>query len=417
LKKFSAQPYRLINKVQYYDWGTKDENAFIPKFLGVEAKPGLPYAELWIGAHPKCPSEIVVDNVNIPLNNFVKDYPVECLGDYVVRKFNGQFPFLLKVLSSDKALSIQTHPNKIQAEKLHSLDPKNYPDDNHKPEIAVAVDSLAAIAGFRPVKEIVQNLISLPELNDFIGKDLNAKVLNSKNDQEIEKNIQDLYNEIMKRADESEKLSNCILKIAERLKGKSTLLPEEFQFLTQYDLFGVDVGLLSFFFFNIIHLEKGQAIFTQAGVPHAYIKGNIIECMANSDNVVRAGLTNKFKDVKTLLDIIKYDFAKYEILNEEQKEDEVTYHTKAQEFEVSHYRKKAGYTQNLKSNDKLSVYLIVEGALEVKWESGEVKSSQSFSKGESILIPAALSEYMISTTNAAEYYVVNIPSEYMIGKI
>ena len=410
MKKFSAQPYRLINKVQYYDWGTKDENAFIPKFLGVEAKPGLPYAELWIGAHPKCPSEIVVDNVNIPLNNFVKDYPVECLGDYVVRKFNGQFPFLLKVLSSDKALSIQTHPNKIQAEKLHSLDSQNYPDDNHKPEVAIAVDSLVAIAGFRPVKEIVQNLISLPELNDFIGGVFIAKVMNSKNDPEIEKNIQELYSEIMKRADETENLSGCILKIAERLKDKSTLLPEEYQFLTQYDLFGVDIGLLSFFFFNIIHLEKGQAIFTQAGVPHAYIKGNIIECMANSDNVVRAGLTNKFKDVKTLLNIIKYDFAKYEIINKEQKEDGVTYKTMAEEFEVSHYRKKDVFTRNVISNDRLAVFLIAEGTIEFSWNSGELKSSQLFTKGESILIPASLSEYQITTNSAADYFVVNIPS-------
>ncbi|MHB8581348.1 MAG: mannose-6-phosphate isomerase, class I [Ignavibacteriaceae bacterium] len=410
MKKFHAQPYRLINKVQHYDWGTKDENAFIPKFLGVEAKPGLSYAELWIGAHPKCPSEIVDDNVNIPLNKFVKDYPVECLGDYVVRRFNDQFPFLLKVLSSDKALSIQTHPNKIQAEKLHALDPQNYPDDNHKPEIAIAVDSLAAIAGFRPTKEIVQNLISLPELNDYIGEDLIAKVLNSKNDQEIEKNIQGLYSEIMKRADESEILSKCIPKIAERLKNKSTLLPEEFQFLKQYDLFGVDIGLLSFFFFNIIYLEKGQAIFTQAGVPHAYIKGNIIECMANSDNVVRAGLTNKFKDVKTLLDIIKYDFAKYDIINEEQKEDEVTYKTIAEEFQVSHYQKKGSYVQKKKSEDKLAVYLITDGTIEIVWKSGGIKSSLHFIKGESIFIPAALSEYEITITSSAEYYLVEIPS-------
>ena len=410
MNKFSAQPYRLINKVQHYDWGTKDENAFIPKFLGIETKPGLPYAELWIGAHPKCPSEIEVDNVNIPLNKIVEDYPVECLGDYVVRKFNGQFPFLLKVLSSDKALSIQTHPNKIQAERLHSLDPENYPDDNHKPEIAVAVDSLAAIAGFRPVKEIVQNLISLPELNDFIGDVPIAKILSSNNEQEFEKNIQGLYSEIMRRADESENLSKCILKIAGRLKNKSNLLPEEFQFLKQYDLFGVDIGLLSFFFFNIIHLEKGQAIYTQAGVPHAYIKGNIIECMANSDNVVRAGLTNKFKDVKTLLDIIKYDFAKYEIINEEQKEDEVTYKTKAEEFEVSHFRKKDIFMRNHKSNGKLAVFLIAEGTIEFSWNSGELKSSQLFTKGESILIPAALSEYQITTNGAADYYVVNIPS-------
>ena len=169
LKLIQPQPYNLFNKVQNYDWGTKNEDAFIPKFLGIEAVKDLPYAELWIGAHPKAPSEIEIEGIKYPLNSVIDNFPLEVLGIRVSKKYNGKLPFLLKVLSAARALSIQLHPNKHQAEVLHAKDPKNYPDDNHKPEIAIALDSLNAIAGFRPADQIKEIFIKCPELKDFIG--------------------------------------------------------------------------------------------------------------------------------------------------------------------------------------------------------------------------------------------------------
>ena len=409
MEQLIAQPYKLFNKIQNYDWGTKENEAFIPKFLGNKPEPGVPYAELWIGAHPKAPSEIEINGKRIPLDNIIVKHSLECLGNYVSKKFNNKFPFLLKVLSAGIALSIQTHPNKEQAVRLHAADPKNYPDDNHKPEIAVAVDSLIAVAGFRPVDEIVRNLHSLPELQDFAGKDEAAKIFNSVQKMAQEKSIKELYGTIMKKAGETEKLQTCIESIRQRLKNKKDLSLEESQFLIQYYLFGADVGLLSFFFFNFVQLKPHQAIFTEAGVPHAYIKGNIIECMANSDNVVRAGLTNKFKDVNTLLEIMRYDFEEYEIINRGMKNDEVIYKTPAEEFEVSYSKKGAGCLEKIKSKDKPEVYLVTGGELNITWASAGKMMSQKFSKGESFLIPAFLPEYEISSGEEVSFYKVEIP--------
>ena len=404
---FVAKPYELFNKIQNYDWGTKNENAFIPNFIGIKAVPDLPYAELWIGAHPKASSEIEIEGEKIPLNKIIEQYQIECLGKEVAEKYNGQFPFLLKVLSAANALSIQTHPNKIQAEKLHAKDPKNYPDDNHKPEIAIAVDSLLAVAGFKPVEEIITNLRETPELESFIGKELLEEVIFFNSDKKNA--VKNLYAQIMKKSDDKENLSQCIAKICGRLNSKSELTVAESQFLKQHELYGNDVGLLSFFFFNIIELKPGQAIFTDAGVPHAYIKGNIIECMANSDNVVRAGLTNKFKDVDTLLEILRYEFAKFNIINKEQKNDEVIYKTSTKEFEVSSYSKKKGFVKSCKSNSSPQVFLITDGEIQVDWQHDHFEQSQKFKKGESFFIPASLSDYRITTIVESKYFITKIP--------
>ena len=409
MSRFEKRPYKLYNKIQNYDWGTKDGDAFIPKFIEAEIKSGVPYAELWIGTHPKAPSEIEYEGKRITLNEIIQEYPSECLGNYVFKKFSGQFPFLLKVLSAGRALSIQTHPNKDQAKKLHSSDPVNYPDDNHKPEIAIALDSLTAIAGFRPVPEIKENLRTAKEINEFVGGQIIEKIVNSEDEKESAALIKELYGKIMIKAADKESLTECVSEVRGRLKNKKTLTAEEEQFLTQYELFGADVGLLSFFFFNIIQLKPGQAIFTDAGVPHAYIKGNIIECMANSDNVVRAGLTGKYKDVRTLLEIIKYDFKHYDIMNSGQTADDITYRTKADEFEISAYRKPAGFKASLHTENKPVVVLISDGNVEMKWSAEGKIYTEEYSKGDSFFIPAGLVEFEIYVINPAGYFIVRIP--------
>ena len=409
MSTFLLKPYKLFNKIQHYAWGTKNENAFIPKLLNTEIQRDIPYAELWIGAHPKASSEIEIEGEKIPLNEVIRKHKPECLGEYVSKKFGGNFPFLLKVLSAANALSIQTHPNKFQAEKLHKLDPRNYPDDNHKPEIAIALDSLTAIAGFRPINEIQHTLSLFSELKYFIDKELIDKIVETENLLEAEIYVRDLYSSIMSKAEERESLSKIVELIIGRLRGKDTLTSEEFQFVNQYNLYGADVGLFSLLFFNIIELNPRQGIYTGAGVPHAYIKGNIVECMANSDNVVRAGLTNKFKDVKTLLEIIKYEFKEYDIINAEQKADEVKYETDAEEFEITYYHKPAGFKKKNNTLDKPSVYLITKGIIEVKWKDIENIKCEMYSKGESFFIPAALGDFEIFAKEPVEYFEVAIP--------
>ncbi len=409
MNRIYRRPFKLHNKIQHYDWGTRNDDAFIPRFLGSPVVRDLPYAELWIGAHPSAPSDILVEHRRTPLNKAIEDAPLEILGEDVARRFDTKLPFLLKVLSAASALSIQTHPNKEQARKLHSVDPAHYPDDNHKPEIAIALESLTVIAGFRPAMEIVAILREYPELSDLAGSELLKRVLTTTRKRDAVENLKLLYGTIMRRAAEKEKLLSVITRIVGRLSAGHSLSVEQRHFVEQYELHGADVGLFSFLFFNIIHLKAGQAIFTEAGVPHAYMKGNIVECMANSDNVVRAGLTGKFKDVDALLDILTYRFAEVAIINSEQKSDGVVYRTSAEEFEITGYRKEPGYEAVFESGGRPAVVLITEGSLTVQWEDDGYRRSEAFTKGESFLIPAILSRWWMSGNEKVKFCFVAIP--------
>jgi mannose-6-phosphate isomerase len=409
MNRIYRRPFKLFNKIQHYDWGTRNNDAFIPRFIGSPVVPDLPYAELWIGAHPTAPSDILVEDRRTPLNKAIEDAPLEILGESVARKFENKLPFLLKVLSAGTALSIQTHPNKEQARRLHSADPSHYPDTNHKPEIAIALEALTAIVGFRPANDIVSTLREYPELSDLAGTALMERVLATTREPDAAENLKLLYSTIMRRAAEKEKLLPVIAGIVGRLSRAGSLSIEQRNFVEQYELHGADVGLFSFLFFNIVHLKAGQAIFTEAGVPHAYLKGNIVECMANSDNVVRAGLTAKFKDVDALLDILTYRFADYAIINREQKSDGVIYRTSAEEFEIAGYRKDPGISSVFESGGRPAVVLITQGSLNVQWEDDRAWRSEAFAKGESFLIPAALPRWRMSSNEKVGFYYVAIP--------
>ncbi len=395
--------------MQHYDWGTKNGDALIPNLLGIKPEPDKPYAELWIGAHPKAPSKIDVGGQRVDLDQVIAEHGREVLGDYVLKKFSGKLPFLMKVLSAGRALSIQVHPDKTQAARLHASDPEHYPDDNHKPEIAIALDSLNALIGFKPATSIASSLSLVPELKEFVAGDLLDRVLAGSKGPDLEDSIAKLYADIMHRASNKDEVSDCLGKICDRLSRKPSTHPEEFQFLKQYELFGPDVGLFSFFFFNIVQLRPGQAVFTGAGVPHAYLSGNIIECMANSDNVVRAGLTHKFKDVDALLDIVRYEFAECNIMNIEQRVDDVTYLTTAEEFRITHFRKPPNFKSVHGPSGRPSVYLPIEGEVDVSWGQGTDGQTARFTRGESFFIPANLPRYSISSADGADYFVAEIP--------
>ncbi len=405
----SPQLFRLLGKIQHYDWGTRGAEACIPQLLGIQATPDMPYAELWIGAHPTAPSEIVIDDKRFPLDAVIQGHPLEFLGRDVAARFGNTLPFLLKVLSAANALSIQTHPNKEQAKRLHALDPGHYPDDNHKPEIAIAIDGLTAMAGFRPVSEIVANIKRCPELRLYVGDDIIHRVLAGGDAGTVGTLIQELYGMILTRAGEHERLDVAIRAFVDRLSGEEALTTAERLIQQQYSVFGVDVGLFSFLFFNIIDLQPGQAIFTGAGVPHAYIAGNIIECMANSDNVVRGGLTGKFKDVDVLLEVMKFDFAPFDILNKERRIDAVVYRTTAEEFEVTGFDKTTAFEEVFASRDRPSIVLVMRGSLNGAWTSGGSRKVLNFPKGASFFVPAALPEWKVSGKEPVAFVVVTVP--------
>uniref|UniRef100_A0A182PK16 mannose-6-phosphate isomerase n=4 Tax=sundaicus species complex TaxID=199889 RepID=A0A182PK16_9DIPT len=289
----------LVGSVKNYEWGKLGGDSFVAKLAQansdqLEVRSDLPYAELWMGDHVSGPAMLKTDGRG--LDEVIRADPTATIGSS-----EGQLPFLLKVLSIRKALSVQVHPNKIEAEKLHRQFPDIYKDPNHKPELAIALTDFEALCGFRPYEEIERMLHETAELGQLVGTDVLTKF-----QAKDASAVPDAYGRLMHSTPDA--ITQCIEGIAERMRTASSESSElRDLFLRLYADFGCDVGVLSIYFLNYLRLKPGQAIFLEANVPHAYLDGDCVECMACSDNVVRAGLTPKFKDVDTLLRLVRYD--------------------------------------------------------------------------------------------------------------
>ncbi len=310
-------------------------------------------------------------------------------------------PFLFKVLSIEKALSIQAHPNKQLAKKLHQRDPQNYPDNNHKPEIAISIDKLSAIVGLKPFKELQESVKKYDELKLLLDKNILYDFLKLQN--EDEEKIKLFYSAIMSAP--QNKLDICIGALVRRFNKGNSLTVAEKEFLIQQKNFGNDVGLISLLLFNFLNLSKGEALFTGAGIPHAYVKGSLIECMANSDNVVRSGLTTKYKDIETLVNMLEVNTkdSNVKIINENNYK---YYKTTAEEFEVCSIELNDNSPSAKFENSEIKIFLILEGEVEINFNSIE---KTIFKKGDSFLIPAILSEFSIRKVKNSKVFYVKVP--------
>ena len=286
-----------------------------------------PCRQLWMGTHPSNPSKDL--GTGRTLLELVEGNRM-LLAPSVQAKYGSKLPFLFKVLSINKALSIQAHPNKKLAEQLHARDPKNYPDDNHKPEMTIAITDFEGLCGFRPLGEIAHFLSSVPALRGLVGEDeaksFIATVRGQEGDDSSESTqnrraLQSAFTALMKSSQDD------VAKAAKSLVADAQSRSAEFadggiestSGATMSELvvrlnkqFPDDIGLFVLFFLNFIRLSPGEAMFLQADDIHAYVSGDIIECMAASDNVIRAGFTPKFKDVQTLVDTLTYNYAPIE---------------------------------------------------------------------------------------------------------
>ncbi|KAK4055921.1 Mannose-6-phosphate isomerase [Microbotryomycetes sp. JL221] len=301
---------------QCYDWGklAKDGSKvshFAKALPDFKCHDDKPYAELWMGTHPSCPSKILETGES--LKDYIHAHP-ELLGDNVRNHFGDDLPFLFKVLAIRKALSIQAHPDKKLAQRLHSEKPDVYKDPNHKPEMAVALTPFSGFCGFRPPQEIAAFIESVPEFAAILGeagdsfKQKFRSGSSSTSQQETKDGLKDMFTALMK-ADEQQ-TAQQVEKLVERFANGSGDFKEERKLVkTLNSDFPGDIGIFCTFVLNIVHLEPGEAVFLKANEPHAYLDGDIMECMATSDNVVRAGLTPKLRDVPTLTSMLTYTFA------------------------------------------------------------------------------------------------------------
>lgn len=320
----SDKLFRLIAAYQQYDWGKIGSKSAVAQYAtlsdpSVKIEENKPYAELWMGTHLKAPSKNA--DTNELLNDIIASHPEETLGNDIINKFKAknELPFLFKVLSIEKVLSIQAHPDKALGKILHAQDPKNYPDANHKPEMAIAVTDFEGFCGFKPLAEISDELKRIPELRNIVGDEAANHFINnykdnvtigSEDDKANRKLLQSVFSKVM-NAPEDE-----IVKNARDLIKRAHDKPSDFNKTDLPDLlirlnkqFPDDIGLFcGGLLLNHCRLKAGEAIFLRAKDPHAYISGDIIECMAASDNVVRAGFTPKFKDVKNLVEMLTYNY-------------------------------------------------------------------------------------------------------------
>jgi len=225
---------------------------------------------------------------------------------------DASLPFLLKVLSINKALSIQAHPDRALAERLHKERPNVYKDANHKPEIAIALTDFEALCGFRCVGEIAGFLEAIPEFAELAGAGA-AEALRSAigNGQEESQALKRAYSHLMHAADDL--VDQKVRQLVKRTSPKQESLAEDplarcVELVHRlFDQFGGDVGIFSVFFFNYASMKVGDCLYMAQNTPHAYLSGDIVECMATSDNVVRGGLTPKFKDVEVLCEMLRYE--------------------------------------------------------------------------------------------------------------
>lgn len=301
--------------VQNYAWGKVGLNSEVAKLvlsgdcLAV-IEDDKPYAELWMGTHPKGDAQIKDNRISQrTLGQWIADYP-GCLGSKVKDTFQGQLPFLFKVLSVNTALSIQAHPNRDLAARLHSQFPEHYPDNNHKPEMAIALTRFEGLCGFRPVEEILSFLKSVPEFHALVGSNAAEDLQSSMGDAvRTAEALKKCFTRMMNCEKKVfvDQLNMLVKRVSEEAAaGKDPAGSNGELLLRLHSQYPGDIGCFSIYFLNRMILEPGEAMFLGANEPHAYLSGDCIECMACSDNTVRAGLTPKYIDVSTLCEMLSY---------------------------------------------------------------------------------------------------------------
>ena len=377
--------YRLTGQVQHYAWGGKN---YIASLIGLYSAKEQPCAEWWLGAHPSAPSEIENASNKQSLIEFLSQNPT-ALGQASRQQFGDELPYLLKILDVEKPLSIQLHPTKAQAEKGFEAEnakgvsltdnTRTYKDRNHKPEMMIALSDFWLLHGFKTKSQILATLNARPSLQPL------AEKLGTQS-------LAEFYADVM-LADQST-LANWLLPIIETnqqpyQKGVLALDNPDYWVLYTMEAMTIspeklDAGLVCFYLFNIVHLKEGEGIFQDAGIPHAYLRGQNVELMACSDNVIRGGLTPKYVDIVELLKIVDCREVTPQIISAApQNQSEFTYKTPVNDFALAQIRvEPQQHTElNLQS---AGILLVMQGELKIQ----EKSTALTLKQGESAFITA-----------------------------
>lgn len=369
--------------IRTYAWGSRTA---IAEFTGRSAPTAHPEAELWLGAHPGDPARLVGDGSPASLLDVIDADPEGQLGSTVCERFGDRLPFLVKVLAAGEPLSLQAHPSAQQAVEGFEREERigvpikspvrNYRDRSHKPELLVAITDFEALAGFRPAARSVEFMraLGVAGLEPYIGllTDLSdASGLRAlfttwitapqpDLDALIPAVLEGAVDYIRTGAKEFVAEARTVLELGERYPG--------------------DAGVLAALLINRISLKPGEGVFLPAGNLHSYLHGMGVEVMANSDNVLRGGLTPKHVDVPELLRVLNFTPVADSRAPTRRDGIELIYDTPACEFAVSVITlddSDLGHEVDAPAHHEGPQILVcTEGAVTARAKSGEVRMEQ-----------------------------------------
>ncbi|GHE11666.1 mannose-6-phosphate isomerase, class I [Streptomyces alanosinicus] len=362
---------RLDNTVRPYAWGSPTA---IPHLLGVEPT-GEPQAEMWMGAHPGAPSRTARGT----LVDVIDANPEAELGEAAVAKFGPRLPFLLKILAAGAPLSLQVHPDLEQAKEGYADEERrgipvdaphrNYKDANHKPELICALTEFDGLCGFRPPARAADLLAGL-------GVDTLKPYVDLLHARPEDAALREVLTAILSA--DPEEMAHTV---AEATAAATRLGGDYAPYADIAQHYPGDPGVIAAMLLNYVRLQPGEALFLGAGIPHAYLNGLGVEIMANSDNVLRCGLTPKHVDVPELLRIVRFEAGDPGVLRPEASPDgEEVYETPIDEFRLSRYVLPEGGTAHALTLDTPQILLCTAGTV----RAGE----HELHAGQSVFVPA-----------------------------
>ncbi len=387
--------FRLRNPIQRYAWGSPSA---LPDFLGVDPD-GEPWAEMWMGAHPRAPSQVVSRTRIRPLDDVIRDAPDRFLGPN--RTPDDALPFLFKVLAAAQPLSIQCHPNDAQATAGYQREeaagvPRGapnrvYPDPSAKPELVVARSRFTGLKGFRPVEE-ARALLADYRL-DLVAKDGPTE----------EATTRSVFARVLQAPDHERQ--GWLERAIESARRRST--PEARWVLDLASRYPGDPGALAPLLLNVITLAPGQALFLDACELHAYLEGLALEIMGNSDNVLRGGLTRKHVDVPELLRVLDFTPRRPQPLNPiDDGGGWSVYPTTIPQFSLRTGRVSAAASLTRPVPSCLEIVLCTDGELRITTEDGGADAPLIVARGQSAAVPCDVGTYALH--GDGEAYVATI---------
>ncbi len=376
----------LRNPIQPYAWGCPRS---IPELLGVPNPDGGPQAELWMGAHERAPSLALVDGRWRSLREWIAEEPSAVLGEAAAARFGVELPFLFKVLAAARPLSIQAHPSAAQAREGFAREEargvprdaptRSYRDPNPKPEILCALTRFEALQGFRDAGEAAALLGSVP------CADLDAPRARLR-----EQGLRGFVGALLRLSGEARRAAAAAAGAAAAARRGE---PTWDRVAALAAAFPGDAGALAPLFLREVVLEPGEAVFLGPGELHAYLSGTGVELMANSDNVLRGGLTDKHVDAGELLRVLAFpEAAPSRVRAAERRPGEWVYATAAEQFELARLEVSPGRPFDAPAQRGVEILLCTAGAVEASCGGAALP----LARGASALAPAAAGAYRLA---------------------